>query len=366
MDNLEPTVPTPIHDTQPIAPPAPPRKPRRGLWVLGGIVLVILTTVVGGLLGYGTAVQARKAKQASQVALIATTQFQLGVEDLNAGRLENAQRRFEYVISMDPKFPGAQEKLTEVMMAVAMVKTPTPEITPTISMTPTPDNRGAEELYAQAMQFIQNKEWENAINTLDALRKEDIRYRAVDVDGLYYIALRFRGVDKIIAQGNLEGGMYDLALTENFGPIDKEADSYRNWARFYMSGASFWEIDWVKVLEYFGQIYPSLPNLRDGSGWTAVERFRIASIRYGDQLLAKGEYCMARDQYLNALSISQDNNLGPTATAVQLLCSPPTSTPQPPTKTPEVMETTPVTPETPPDPTEETPEAPTATTEGGV
>jgi hypothetical protein len=69
---------------------------------------------------------------------------------------------------------------------------------------------------------------------------------------MYYIALRYRGVQKIIYEGNLEGGMYDLSLTESFGPLDHEANGFRNWARMYVSGASFWEIDWERVLSFFG------------------------------------------------------------------------------------------------------------------
>jgi cell division septation protein DedD len=163
----------------------------------------------------------------------------------------------------------------------------------------------------------------------------------VEADGLYYIALRNRGVDRIVLQGSLEPGMYDLSLSENFGPMDREAEGYRTWARLYITGASFWEIDWSRVVEIFSQIYPSLPNLRDGSGWTAVERFRLASIGYGDQLMAKNEYCKGRDQYVNALSISEDPKLAPTAAAAQLLCSPPTPTSKPATKTPKATQSEP-------------------------
>jgi tetratricopeptide (TPR) repeat protein len=263
-------------------------------------------TASGGYAGYRSALDERLEKEAIHVTTIALEQFQMGLDDLAAERYEAARDRFEYVIELDPSFPGAADKLAEALLAMAIENTPTPAPTPTIEISPTPDLRGAEELYNQSMQHLRNKEWDQAVQTLDLLRKEDLSYRTLDVDGMYYIALRYRGVQKIIYEGNLEGGMYDLSLTETFGPLDHEANGFRNWARMYVSGASFWEVDWERVLSFFGQIYPALPNLRDGSNITAVERFRRASIGYGDQLVEKEEYCAAVDQYNNALSITED------------------------------------------------------------
>jgi tetratricopeptide (TPR) repeat protein len=320
-DNIEDT--SPIRTIQyPEDSDGPVKKPRIWLWVITGILVTILLGVVGAVLGYYNAVQMKQSQQSIAVKYNATTQFQLGLQDIQAGRLEMARSRFEYVIELDPSFPGAQDKLAEVMLQIAMIKTPTPQPTATTAFTPTPDMRGTEEIFNQAWSYYVNKDWEKTIETLDALRRTDLKYRALDVDGMYYIALRFRGIDKIIQQGSLEPGMYDLALSESFAPLDREAASFRNWARYYVTGASFWEIDWLKVLDYFGQISAALPNLRDGSGWTAMERYRIASMRYGDQLSKAGQYCDARDYYQQSLSVGVDPKVVPTATAAQEKCSP--------------------------------------------
>jgi len=342
----------PIGETAPvktqIIPPPPgeptepvevPKKPKRWKWVLGGVLLVLILGGIGGFIGYRVALQTRISRQSDQVALLTTTQYQLGLQDLEAKRFNVARQRFEYVIKLDPNFPGVQEKLAETMMQIAMVFTPTTVWTPTPDFTPTPDTRGAEEIFNTAQQLVNQQEWAAALDTLDALRNEDSTYRTIEVDGMYYIALRFRGVNKIILDGNLEGGIYDLALTERFGPLDRDADGYRTWARLYMTGASFWGVDWQRVWEAFSQIYPSLPNLHDGSGYTAAERYRIAAVKYGDQLAAAGDFCGARDLYNSALAIAQDGNLAPTATAAQLICAPPTATAAPtsvvlPTETP--------------------------------
>jgi len=143
---------------------------------------------------------------------------------------------------------------------------------------------------------------------------------------MYYTGLRHRGIEKIIG-GSLESGMYDLALAERIGPLDHDAESYRNWARYYLVGASFWRVDWGRVVEVFGEIYSSLPNLSDGTGWTAQERYRVACINYADQLAQQELYCDARFYYDQAFAIGSAGEAASRATAVKLICEPPTATP---------------------------------------
>jgi len=44
---------------------------------------------------------------------------------------------------------------------------------------------------------------------------------------MLFISLRQRGVDKIWKEGDLEGGIYDLALAARFAPLDVQASSSR-------------------------------------------------------------------------------------------------------------------------------------------
>jgi len=338
-NNIEDTKKTILEKTNTKPREDEANKSRRGLWIIGGIFAVIATIALGAFIGYSSGIQNRLRHQESDIAITATTQFQLGVEDFNAGRYEMARKRFEYVIQIDPTFPSAADMLSQSMLKLAMIETPTVYLEPTTTLTPTPDLRGVEELFNQAQMFLKNGDWNGAIATIEVLRKEDLTYRAVELDGIYYIALRYRGVDKILKDGNLEGGIYDLSLVERFGPLDTEADGFRNWARIYLTGTSFWELDWSQVVYYFGQVASALPNLRDAGDWTAAERYRVALIRYGDQFMLEGNYCGGRDQYQLAISMSQDANLAPTATQAQLLCSPPTSTPMPVTPTATITQT---------------------------
>ena len=320
----------------PSPPPAKKVKKRRGLIILTGIGVVVLLTVIGGFIGYRVAYNSRLANAQEEAAYEASTQFLLGVADIEAGRYEIAKQRFEFVLQTNPDFPGVLEKYTEVMLIISQQKTPTqPLPTPTFAPTATKDLRPVEDLYTTAQAFLRAGDWNNAIVVIEALRTADLAYRAIDVDGMYYIALRGRGIQKILQEGNLEGGIYDLSLVQKFGPLDREAEGYRAWARAYLQGASFWKVDWEKVVSYFSQIYPAVPSLRDIDGWTAAERYRIALIEYGNKFLAAENYCAARDQFRIALSIADDLALAPTATFVQLQCEPPTPTLAPATSTPE-------------------------------
>ncbi len=312
----EPTAPPPGDHVPPeTEPPAePPAKTRRSRWFWLGVLLVLLAAGLAAWTGYRAGITRRVAAERDQRILLASIQYGLALQDIESGRLDAARQRLEFVIEMDPTFPDAQQKLMDVMLAQAQLKTPTPPpiLTPTAQFTPTPDLRGEADLYQSVLNHMANQEWDAALATLDQLRDANLDYRTVDVDGLYYICLRFRGAQRILYEGNLELGVYDLTLAEQFSQLDEEAMGYRNWARYYMAGASFWKVDWVRVISYFSDIVPYVPNLRDSSGFTASERYRLALIGYGDQLAAAGEYCEAQKQYEEALTLAPDPMLQPT------------------------------------------------------
>lgn len=343
IPNAEETLPTLVEK-------ASDTKPKRWPWITGGVVLMLAIAAVGAYFGYNEAIRERLYAQTSQVTMEATTQYQLGLQDQAAQRYDIARQRFEYVIRLDPNFPGAREKLAEVMLAASWTATPTQAPTPTeVPKTPTPDLRGADELFAQAHNLLAQKDWSRAIDTLDSLRKINVTYRAIEVDDMYYIALRYRGADKILKEGHLMEGTYDLSLAERFGPLDGEANGYRVWANLYLTGASFWQVDWAKVVYYFGQVYPYYPGLRDTTGMTATERFRLGNVGLGDDAMKKNDPCSAEKSYKAALELSPDPKVDEKANAAGRSCqatnTPPTSTVSPFTPTPSL-----------------TPEGPAATT----
>jgi tetratricopeptide (TPR) repeat protein len=272
-------------------------KPWRGRALLFNVLGLIIVLVLAILAGYGSGISVRRNNESSTISQQLGEQFQYALVDIEFQRYENAKQRLDFIIARDPSFPGAQEKLTEVLV---LMNQPTPSVTP--SLTPTPDFSGAEQAFTQAQQLIAAQDWLGAIGTLDQIRKLDPTYQTGQVDGMYYFALRNYGYDLITRQGNLEGGIYHFTLAERFGPLDRDSNGLREGARYYLIGASFWELDWYQAVLYFQQVYAGYPGLWDGT-MTVSERFYIASMRYGDQLVEQGQYCDAIGQYENAQAL---------------------------------------------------------------
>jgi hypothetical protein len=136
---------------------------------------------------------------------------------------------------------------------------------------------------------------------------------AVKVDGMLYVALRNRGIDKIAQLHDLEGGNYDLTLAERFGPLDTEARNWRDWADLYIRGASFWDVDWGQAVYYFSQLASAAPNLSDLSGWTASNRYMDALLGYGDWFASKEQWCDAQVQYDTYMALLASSKVEPTA-----------------------------------------------------
>lgn len=280
-----------------------------------------IMTVLGALLGYNQGQMIKQAEATAQMRVYLEEQYVLGLDDIKAGRYELARRRFAYIINQAPDFQEAFQRWIEVM-AIS-----TPQITATLQPTPTEDLRPIAELFQQANIYINAGNWDQAIYTLSSLRKSDPDYQTVWVDDMMYLALRNRGVTKILNLGQLESGLYDFSLAENFGLLDYEANNYRDWARLYIIGNSFWFAYPDTAAKYYGMVAGVAPNLKDESGFTAFYRYWASLMHYADQLSEKKDWCAASDQYQIAYNASNREYLAVTATYAYFQCTTPTASP---------------------------------------
>ena len=276
-----------FHDTEEVSLPSGRRPWIR--WAITAILSVLVIAVLSGLGGYWDGVRQRRQVGELAFAVEAVKQFELAQEDIRSGRFENARQRLEYVIELNPQYPMAGEKLAEVLLALNATATPT--LVPSPTPPPTPDLRDIQELYDQAQNFLVNADWDALLQTLDSLRQKNPEFNAVKVDGMYYVAYRSRGADKILVNGDLEGGIYDLNLAEKYGRIDAEADSYRQWASWYNTGLSFWQIDWEQALFYFNQVAIAAPSLWDGA-FLASDRVATAQVGYAGELIEDARFLL--------------------------------------------------------------------------
>lgn len=316
--NTQPIQPVKKDDTQPVSPI---KKTSRWRSILISFLGFLLLVGLGGYGGYSSGVGDRLAAEEAVNLKQVAEQYQYALVDIQFGRYEAARQRLEYIIEHDPEFPGAKDKLTEVLVLSTI-----PTATPTPTLTSTPDFSGAESAYERAKQLVLAQDWPGALNALDTIRKLDPTYKTAQIDGMYYFALRNYGVDLITKEGNLEGGIYQLSLAERFGPLDRNADGLREGARLYITGASFWELDWSQAVTYFSQVSAGWSSLWDGT-MTASQRYYEASMRYGDDLFEREQYCDAYQQYQNASSIGQlDSTAAEHSNKAFVICYPATPT----------------------------------------
>jgi hypothetical protein len=324
----------------------PAAKKRFPGWL--AVLVTIVLIAIGILGGYGSGMDKRYSAQGTQVNGQLQAQYQLGVQAVNSGQYAVAKQHFEYIIQNYPDYPGVKSAYTDLLLR--MMITPTAVPSATLADTATPDTRSIDQVYTDVTGLLSVSNpnvcainWDDIITKLDTLRKDDITYHAAQVDGMYYMALRNRGVCKIYPQSyepnascaslniNLEGGIYDLTQAERFGPLDSTASSLRTWARLYITGASFWDEDWAQVQNYFGQVMANYPNLADASCTTAKERIRLAGLGYAQQLINRADYCGAEKQLAAVFAVDNLKNVAayPTGTVVDDICGGRVNAPKP-------------------------------------
>ncbi len=292
-------------------------------WAGWGLLVFAITLGIGGAAGYLAGTSRRAQTRAQDVSLVADEQFRLGLADLEAGRYEIAKDRFEYVIQLDPNYPDAAQRLAEALLGLNQ-----PLPTPTLQASPTPNLAPVEDLFAAAEVALAAEDWNVVIETLLALRAKDPAFRAVEADGMMYIALRNRGVQRIANEGMLEEGMYDLSLAERFGPLDRDAENWRSWAQLYLQANSYIGVNWGQATLYFAQVYMVAPYLRND----AYLKYATSARMYGDQLVAAGDPCAALEHYEASMLAWENGTLVPTATKAAVSCATATAKPPPPPK----------------------------------
>ncbi len=308
-------------------------KPKRGKWIWLGILIILVIVAIGSGIGYGSAMKQRKLADIERRQVAAATQYELGLNDLASNNLDSARRRFEYVIGLYPEYPGVDEQYAKVLIAIAqnqggsMAATPQPGTT-AVAPVPTKDTRSAKLLLEQAQTQLAAQDWPGLYDTVYRLRDIDPTYESMLVDGLYYLALRNKGITQIQA-GSLENGIYNFALAEELAPIDYDAQSYRTWAQFYIQAGSYWGINWPQAVEEFKQLFGMVPNLRDATGITVTQRYAGALKGYGDFLQQTYDWCGAVAQYEQSLSIYADPQLAVNLPQAQAYCANPPATPTP-------------------------------------
>jgi tetratricopeptide (TPR) repeat protein len=299
---------------------------RKYWWVIVFPAFLIIVLSIAILTGYQSGIEQREIETREQESLALLDQFNLGVEDLTAGRYDLAKQRAEFILSVDPDNEAAIGLLDLALKALNQpTLTPTPLITPTkTTPTATPDVSTVEKHYEAAADAVGRGDWTAALDLLVDLRADHPEYRVEDVNQMMFTALRNRGFEKIL-QSNLEQGIYDLSLAERFAPLDNQAASWRRSAEFYLFANSYVGLDW-------SQAYRLFSDLCGAAIWDSCYKFALSARSYADLLVATEDPCAALMPYEQSLITIYDGDLVVTATEAANMCL--TATAATPTETP--------------------------------
>ncbi len=301
----------------------PPLKSRRlPIFLIGIGLLALLVLTIGVAIwgGYQSGLKQHQLQAQATRSAELKTQFDLGVADLSAGNNEMAQQRFEYILSIDPGYPGAADKLEEAKVVLQITPSATLLPLPTVTPLPVPTAGSAgpdpASILAQAEQSSAAKNWDDVIQKVSDLRALDAKYQPAEVDKLLFTALRNRGVARIEGK-ELEGGIFDLNQAETLAPLDTDAKSHRLWARYYLDAMSFWGLDWKRTVDLLTELHSFAPYFQD-----TPARLYQAHLNYAAQLATGKNYCDAAAQYAAAQALSPAPAVAEKQAAAQAQCVP--------------------------------------------
>lgn len=294
----------------------------RALFIVAGLLLAVVAIAVYG--GVRTGLADRAHLQATAQAAEVARQFNLGLQDLAAHNYALAAERFRYVLSVDPGYPGAQEKLAQAQAGLGTASAPTH----------TPDPETARHLLEQAQAAYDQQDWSTAIDRLVQMQTVDPAFERIQADGMLYVALRNRGLERIAAD-RLEEGIYDLERASAIGPLDVDARQQREWAAIYLTANTYYGVNWPQAIQGFSLLYQLAPYFKD-----TISKLTGAHVAYGDALLAT-DACLAQEHYAAANEITFDEEVEAKRVAAEEQCAVGTPTPEPGTGTPEGLEATP-------------------------
>lgn len=321
IDPNQDTIPNPAVAAPPASPLARFLRSTVGAFLI--LALFLGTVITLSILGGYRAGQAERLNAAATAQIEEIErQYKLGVEDMDAGRYLLAAQRFEYIVNINPNYLDAASRLAQTRAALNITAPATATTPPTLPAA-TPGLQTAPTLYAEAKAAFDAGDWDAALQKLKATQATDPGYESVSVRNMLFSAYRNRGIESINA-GVMELGLTDLDQASKLGPLDAEAQQYQNWAAIYISGVSYWGLNWPQTVETFQLLYTLAPYFRD-----TITRLHDAHLGYAGFLEAGGDPCGAALEYVAALEINFDQPTEDKRAAAQLVCDTGTPTPDP-------------------------------------
>jgi tetratricopeptide (TPR) repeat protein len=284
------------------------------------IILALVGLVAAAVVGFSQGLAARQ--QAVQLEI--DQRLSAGIEQLQAGQLEQAAAEFQRVLQLDPANSVAQSYLQE--MQAAATPQPTASVAPLLLVppegsTPMPTLEAVvlptDTLFEQAEAALANKDWPQAILLLNQLTALDSTYQPEQVRALRFSAYAEQG-SAFINEERFEEALrsFDQALV--IRPNDAEIKTTRELIALYVEALGRWRLDWPGVISNLQAIETRQPGFLDVN-----RRLRAAYEAWGDSLVSTNEWCEAVERFDAALARGASDELSEKRAATQTSCEQP-------------------------------------------
>ncbi len=253
-------------------------------------ILMVAMVAVASVAGFYAGVNDRELEAQRDLA----EHYDRGINHLSAKQYELAAAEFEYVLQLQPEYPGARERLAEARRRQTVVPTPT---TSAVIV------HAAEQVYQQAVQAYEAQDWPLTIERLRQVRALDPLYQPAAVEDLLFTTALTYG-KQLLDSEQIEEGLYYLDMASELRPLDQDTVYQRQMAAMYLTARGYWGADWQQAITRFSELYSLAPGYKDVS-----LRLVQAQVSYGDQFSKTLDFCPAEQQYTSALKVQPNPTL---------------------------------------------------------
>ncbi|MFT5197315.1 MAG: hypothetical protein ACI85U_004356, partial [Candidatus Promineifilaceae bacterium] len=247
------------------------------LWLgIGLIGFALLAFFYGGLIWFGfRAGDAEKTqKVAAETENTLSRQIELAEQNFDQGNTVLAQRRLDYILSIDPGNLDAlalQENAQNLFLTPspspmpALTATPEPTFTPT-PLPPTPDPAEAiatrDTAWAQVQADLETLAIDDQIEQLEIFRAQYPGIYNRESSQQLYDRYVSHGVQLIRGDG-VERGILLLTKAQELGDLPEDVLGEIYWAEEYAAGIGYYEVNWDIYFSYFRPLCEFAPGHRD-------------------------------------------------------------------------------------------------------
>ncbi|HAJ36076.1 MAG TPA: hypothetical protein DCL15_10320 [Chloroflexi bacterium] len=289
------------------------RFPAWAWWIIGALTILAVSILIFSLvLGVRAGQQQVEIERRQQIgiALQRATDFQA------EGNLQSALDEYQKILILDPSNDLARQGIEDLLMLarsgqtaavlptatsvattiVTTAATPSGSPTAAAAVTTTPTS-GVATYWVTAQSAARAGRWQEVLTNLLLIQQTDPTFNRAEVTDQLVAAYVNLALEKDNAD-NLEEALalYEkaLALKPNAEDIARERDLIEQ----YLDVLAYTGVDWPVVIRKLQEIYALEPDYRD-----VEQRLQEAHIAYADQLAAEEAWCMAQDEYNQAISV---------------------------------------------------------------